>query len=586
MKCTAYHYLKTGVMILLSLPGCPLSSFAQGHTINTSITRPAIFAEGIISTVEGYETHPAFSPSGDTVYFLRCAPDLSSSAIYFSIKKNDLWMRPELAPFSGSYFDADPFVTKDGNSIYFTSNRPVHAGDTVRPDTDIWKIERNRSGSWGDPVHLDPPLNSNGDEHYPTIADNGNMYFGSGRAGGIGGSDIYFSKFVNGSLSLPKMLSDAVNTSYNEYEPFIAKDESYIIFMATQPDGLANADLYISYNEQGEWSKSIKLPSSINSSTTEWAPKISGDGNNFYFGSTRTRDQGNKKNAALSDIYHVDIKALNLKKTLPVSKDALKAKIENLLKSLEAKVGLSILHIETKDTLSYNGNTRLPMLSVYKFPIAMAVLNEVDKGRLKMEQQVVIAKELIHPGDLETFSIKNFPQGKVTIETLLSMMLVHGSNTACDILLKEMNGPEAVQQYVQQLGIGNMIIASSEWDIQNDPDIKYKNWSTANEMVKLLAIANKKNVLSKSSYTFLWEKMTATVTGPNRIKGMLPKDTPVAHRTGTSGNGYNDAGIITLPGGDHIAIAVFISEVKEYPATCDQVIAQISKLMYDYYSDQ
>ena len=274
---------------------------------------PKIFGDGIISTSAEYETHPAFSPSGDEIYFLKCAADISKSTIYFSKKLNGKWSAPEIVSFSGKYFDADPFITKNGKTLYFTSNRPIQEGDPVKTDTDIWKAEKNADSTWGKPVHLGSPINSAQDEHYPTLADNGNLYFGSARAGGKGGSDIYAAKFTGGKYAAPENLGDSINTSDNEYEPFIEKNEKYLIFMATVPKGLINADFYISYNQKGVWSSPAKLAAPLNSTATEWSPKITRDGKYFFFGSTRNRELFDEKTKDLSDIYQIDIKALDLK---------------------------------------------------------------------------------------------------------------------------------------------------------------------------------------------------------------------------------------------------------------------------------
>ena len=123
----------------------------------------------------------------------------------------------------------------------------------------------------------------------PTIADNGNLYFGSGRSGGRGRSDIYVAKWVDGKYDRPGNLGDSINTADNEYEPYIAPDESYLIFMATSPNGLANADLYISRRIQGVWGKALRLPEPINSSATEWGGKMTRDGKYFFFGSSRNK---------------------------------------------------------------------------------------------------------------------------------------------------------------------------------------------------------------------------------------------------------------------------------------------------------
>ena len=291
-----------------------------------SAIEPVLFAEGIISTGD-YETHPAFSPGGDTLYFLKCMPDLSTCAICVSYKKNNEWSTPVVTPFSGRYLDADPFVTADGNTIYFISNRPVNATDTLNSSWDIWKVTRDGS-AWKDPVHLDTTINSIADEHYPTMSDNGTLFFSSAREGGKGGSDIYCSKLVNDIFSPIKNLGDSINTAGNEYEAFIAPDETYLIYMATA-DRISNADLYISHPKNDGWNKARKLEGSVNSSSTEWAPKVTRDGKYLFFGSTRGSSAGlashpetmtefNKRvhqpGNGLGDIYYLKTSALPLGK--------------------------------------------------------------------------------------------------------------------------------------------------------------------------------------------------------------------------------------------------------------------------------
>lgn len=262
--------------------------FAILHCFSQSVAAQArIFEEGVISTGD-YETHPAFSPSGDTLYFLKGLPDAGFFSICVSYKKNGKWSAPQVAPFSGRYTDADPFVTKDGKTLYFVSNRPIHEGDPAKSDWDIWKTEITASG-WGKPIHLDSTINSSSSEYFPTMADNGNLYFGSGRKGGKGRADIYVSRWVDGKYTQPENLGDSINTADNEYEPYIAPDESYLIFMATYPNGLGNADFYISYRVNGTWSKAKKLPEPINSSVTEWGGKVTRDGKLFFFGSNRNK---------------------------------------------------------------------------------------------------------------------------------------------------------------------------------------------------------------------------------------------------------------------------------------------------------
>lgn len=292
------------------------------HAQNNNLI-PQIFQEGIISKGD-YESHPAFTPSGDTMYMIKCTYDLKLSAICVSYKKNGQWSEPVIASFSGKYMDSDPFVTKDGKELYFMSNRPLKEGDPVKDDTDIWKVVMTNNG-WSDPIRLDNAVNSTSDEYYPTLADNGDIYFGSPRKGGKGGSDIYRSVWKDGKYLPAENLGDAINGEFHEYEAYIAPDESYIIFNRSVPNGLVHLDFYISYNKNGIWTKAVKIPAPISSDSIDWSPKVTHDGKYFYFSSARSKDpvipaqpytteQFNERlrsaNNGLSDIYIVDFKAI------------------------------------------------------------------------------------------------------------------------------------------------------------------------------------------------------------------------------------------------------------------------------------
>ncbi len=286
------------------------------------IPGPKIFGEGIISAGD-YESHAEFSVTGDTVYFVKSAPDLSKWTICVSYFKNNAWTAPEVASFSGTYWDADPFITKDGKEFYFISNRPLHEGEPAK-DFDIWKMTRTSSG-WSAPVRLPDVINSPESEYYPTLTDNGTLYFGSRRKGGKGAADIYRSVLKNNVYQAAENLGDAINTEGSEFEPFISRDETYLIFMAARPDHLDYADLYVSYNKNGNWTVAQKLPEPFNSSVTEFSPKVSRDGRYFFFASTRNTNQSVKKETTadmnkrlkgagngLGDIYQTDISALKI----------------------------------------------------------------------------------------------------------------------------------------------------------------------------------------------------------------------------------------------------------------------------------
>ncbi len=285
--------------------------------------QPRIFAEGVISTGD-HESHPAFSPDGRMLMFVKMAPDFSKWTLFVSYDSNNRWSEPEIAPFSGQYWDADPFFTRDGKTLYFISNRPAKPGDPPKDDFDIWKVEKEERG-WSDPVQLPPPINSESSEYYPTLADNGSMYFGSRREGGKGATDIYFSRLENGKYRTAMNIGEAINTPGNEFEPFIAPDESFLIFMATPTEALDQTDLWISYHLEDQWTKALKLPVPFNSEAMEFSPKISLDGKQLFFSSSRNkhdatfarpertgemRQRIRSAGNGLLDIYQVDFSAL------------------------------------------------------------------------------------------------------------------------------------------------------------------------------------------------------------------------------------------------------------------------------------
>lgn len=290
------------------------------------LPEPTIFAPGVISSGD-FDSHPAFTPDGKTLYFLRSSPTFNFWTIVVSHFENNHWTTPEVLPISGQYRDADPFITRDGKRFYFISDRPKDAADTSTDRSlDIWFMEKSGNG-WGAPQNLGAPVNSAGNEWYPTLAQDGTIYFGSDRPGGKGRTDIYRSRLVDGKYTEPENLGDAVNTQFEEFEPYISPDQKYLIFMTQRPDGHGGSDLYISYQRDGSWTRAVNLGDKINSSGSEYSPLVSPDGKYFFWSSTRStastsqtkrltyqdfltrlRSPGN----GLGDIYQIDLSALNI----------------------------------------------------------------------------------------------------------------------------------------------------------------------------------------------------------------------------------------------------------------------------------
>ena len=291
------------------------------------ILEPTIFAPNEISTGD-YDSHPAFTPDGRTVYFLKNTPDFNFWTIVFSRFENGKWTEPQVAPFSGQYSDADPFITADGKQLFFISRRPLPNSSSLAPRTlDIWVMDQTANG-WSAPRNLGAPVNSEANEYFPTLTKDGTVYFGSGRSGGKGGMDLYRSRLVNGAYTEAENLGDAVNTEFDEYEAFIDPNEEFLIFMAAgRPDGLGGFDLFISHKHEGRWTKAQNLGKPINSVADELSPKITRDGRYFFWTSTRS-DFGRVRKSPLTsadffqklrsprnglgDIYYIDASVLKI----------------------------------------------------------------------------------------------------------------------------------------------------------------------------------------------------------------------------------------------------------------------------------
>ena len=267
----------------------------------------------------------------------------------------------------------------------------------------------------------------------------------------------------------------------------------------------------------------------------------------------------------------------------------LRAEIAELAKPAKGIVGVSVLGLEDRDTLNYNGNARLVMHSVMKVPIAMAVLHLVDSGVMHMDQTIRIKKKDM-PAKMGPL-LEKYPGGNadVTIRELLGDMISQSDNNACDILLKKLGGPDQVEDYLHMIKMRGINIEASEADMAKAWEVQYTNWCKPVDMVKLLDVIYNGKVLLPASRDFLYKAMTETTTGPKRIKGLLPEGTVVAHKTGSSPTNTaglspatNDVGIITLPNGKHIAIAVFVCNSTADEATREDVIAKISKAVYDH----
>jgi len=273
----------------------------------------------------------------------------------------------------------------------------------------------------------------------------------------------------------------------------------------------------------------------------------------------------------------------------------LKKKIQGIIDASNADVGVAIKRLDANDSIVINGSKHYPMQSVFKFPLALAVLDLVDKSKLSLGENVRISRQSL---DTNTFSpmLKDYPD-KDPVEITLSKLLIYSvsksDNNACDALFQLAGGTQHVNDFIHGLGIAGINIAATEGEMKRDWQIQYSNWCEPIAMLRLLQLFYEQKPVSRMNNFLLMRMMIESSNPDTRIKGLLPEKTVVAHKTGSSGTNsqgitaaVNDVGIVTLPDGKAFAIVVYVSNTTAKPEKSEHVIAEIAKAAWDYYTSQ
>ncbi|MGA0559505.1 class A beta-lactamase [Larkinella sp. VNQ87] len=298
----------------------------------------------------------------------------------------------------------------------------------------------------------------------------------------------------------------------------------------------------------------------------------------------------------------------------------LNRELERIAKLAKGKVGLCAVHLESGKQISLNPQERFPMASTVKVAIAVELFSKIEKGELSLRTMVDLKPSDLHPGSgtLETLFAK--PGVSLSVENLLELMMVISDNSATDLLLRLVGGPEPVRQRLKALGIEGMSVdrtiiqliadlqgvtlpAEDQWTtgfyakleeattpesrraaalkLEQDP----RDTSTPEAMTTLLTQIYQAKALKPESRDLLLAVMERCRGGLARIKGFLPPETVVAHKTGSlNSSATDDVGIITLPdNAGHIAITVFITSSSQPLAEREQTIAHLSRAVYDYF---
>lgn len=267
----------------------------------------------------------------------------------------------------------------------------------------------------------------------------------------------------------------------------------------------------------------------------------------------------------------------------------LENRIDSLLNGKKATVGIAVW-TDKGDMLRYNDHVHFPLLSVFKFHVALAVLDKMDKQSISLDSIVSIKASQMPPNTYSPLR-KKFPDQDftITLRELMQYSISLSDNNACDILIEYAGGIKHINDYICRLSIDSFNLSETEDGMHSSFEAVYRNWSTPSAMVRLLRTADEKELFSnKELKDFLWQTMIDTETGANKLKGMLPAKTVVGHKTGSSDRNAdgmktadNDAGLVILPDGRKYYIAAFVMDSYETDEDNANIIARISRMVYD-----
>ncbi|GET21541.1 TolB family protein [Prolixibacter denitrificans] len=228
----------------------------------------------------------AISPDGSEIYFSVSSFRKEFYAIVVIKRNGDEWSEPVVAPFSGQYNDLEPAISPDGLKLFFASQRPLNDTINEPKDWDIWYVERKSADAeWSAPINPGAPLNSDGNEFYPSVTNKGDVYFTTTPNENTDKEDIFVSRYSKKGFSQPVALPAEVNTDGYEFNAFIAPDESYLIFSSFgRKDGNGGGDLYIAFRgSDGKWQTAQNMGPEINSEQLDYCPFVDVPTQTLYF---------------------------------------------------------------------------------------------------------------------------------------------------------------------------------------------------------------------------------------------------------------------------------------------------------------
>ncbi len=264
--------------------------------------------------------------------------------------------------------------------------------------------------------------------------------------------------------------------------------------------------------------------------------------------------------------------------------DSLTRKLKRLADNSQARISVAVIRGEQNWSIEQESR---PLLSVFKFPIALCTLRALENADAGLDTPLHISGEML---DFNTWSpmLKKHPPFSITVADLLRYMVSESDNNAADILLAYGGGIPALNRCLAEAGFPGISIKVNEKTMNENIKTQYQNTARPSDIVRLIKYARESNFLSAQSRRFLDRIMLETATGTDKLKAGLPPQTPLGHKTGSSSRlpdglkiADNDAGFVRLPDGSFYYIAVFVSDSRLSDAENAAIIADISHTVYD-----
>lgn len=266
---------------------------------------------------------------------------------------------------------------------------------------------------------------------------------------------------------------------------------------------------------------------------------------------------------------------------------ALQTTVDSIAKSVKAKIAVASINVETGDIFYYNATDHVPPQSTIKFPVAIMIMKQVDSGKMALNKPFTLLKDELTIGTNSTLVKDLHGATSMSVHKLLEYMTHVSDNISFCGFTRHLGGAKQIEVYIKSTGLNDISVTPMEGRPYVDFNNMNGTWCTPQDMAKLMVKFYKGELMSKTSTDTLRSIMERTTGGTKRIKGLLPEGTVVAHKTGSSNTvdgktlAVNDIGIVTLPNGQHIALAVYVHDITGDMEYGEGIIAEVAKVIYN-----